>query len=192
MRRGRLRLKRPHEGGPAAGEGREFGGVRDMSPGRVTGAALRPSRPWSCSVAARPASSASKARKTRPQPRRDAAMRSAPCVPSAAQAGRPPPGERDPVEDALGEHHERGGGAEPCGDRAPAWFRAVLGTWCEAAGVDGPSGHPARDPAGYVCPTTIMPARRSPRAVNRPERLRRSAPKPAASMMASAGPIPGA
>ena len=87
--------------GRGPGEGLQARPRRPTPGGRATAAALRPSRVRSPSVASQPASSLSKARKTRGQPRRPEATRSTPWVPRAAQEGRPPSGKEEPVKDAL-------------------------------------------------------------------------------------------
>ena len=117
--------------------------------GRLTVAALRPSKPSSRSVASRPASSESKARKTRGQPRREAAAFSTPWVPRGGAGGNAPPGNRKPVEDAFGEHRPRRSEAEPPKSKHRLGTGERLEPWGSVE-VYGPPRKPPDKSPGYL------------------------------------------
>ena len=131
------------------GEGPQARPRRRQPWGRVTAAALRPSKPASRSVASSPASSESKARKTRGQPRKPSATFSTPWVPRAATAGTPQLRKGKPVEDALGHDREGRRGAETPKPkhRLGAGQRLEPG---RPVGVYGPPDKPADKTAGGV------------------------------------------
>ena len=97
----------------------------------------------------RPASSLSKARKTRGQPRRAEATRSMPWVPRAAQAGKAPSGKEEPVEDALREDDPGRGGAEPAESEHGLWAGKGLEPGLHVR-FQGPALQPADEAAGGV------------------------------------------
>ena len=120
-----------------------------MPSGRATAAALRPSRVGSPSVASRPASSASKARKTRgaaPEGGGDALN----ALGAQGSAGwEAPSGEEEPVEDALRDDRPGRCGAEP----AESEHRLGAGKGLKPGLLvrfQGPALQPADEAAGEI------------------------------------------
>ena len=114
--------------------------------GRVTAAALRPSRVLSRSVASRPASSLSKARKTRGQPRSGGDALNALGAQGSA-GGEAPSGEGEPVEEPLGQDRPRRRRAEPAEPEHRLWAGQGLEAWHPVL-IDGsPPCDPVDEPA---------------------------------------------
>ena len=161
-----------------------------MPSGRFTIAALRPSKPPSRSAASRPASSRSKARKTRGQPRREAAAFSTPWVPRAAQAGRPHPARESQSNRPSARTAQDGAGPSlpsPSTGLGPGsdWNRGAA-----SGSMARPASQRTRPPEASG--TTTIPANRSePRSMNSPESLSRPAVKPE-DPRNSRRPFPGA
>ena len=186
---GRLRQE-AQEGGASVWPGRKLGHVADAigkgdGGGPASEQGLKPLR----RLPAR-ASSLSKARKTRGQPRRAAATRSTPWVPRAAAAGRPHPVRASQSKSPSATTVQDGAGPRrpiPSTGLGPgrAWNRGV-----RSGATARPTSQRTRPPEASG--TTTMPANRSaPRSMNSPQSLSRSAEKPSDSRD-SRSPLPGA
>ena len=161
---------------PVRGGGPQARPRRRRPGGGVTAAALRPSRVRSRSVASRPASSPSKARKTRGQPRRAEATRSTPWVARAAQHGMPHPVRASQSNSPSATTAQSGAGPRrprPRTGLGPgrAWKRGV-----RSGSTARPASQRTRPPV--TSGTTTIPANRSaPRSMNSPESLMRFSEK---------------
>ena len=142
-------------------------------------------------VASRPASSPSKARKTRGQPRRAEATRSLPWAPRAATAGRPHPVRASQSNRPSARTAHGGAGPRrpsPSTGLGPGrdWNRGVRS---EATAL--PASQRTRPPEASG--TTTMPANRSdPRSMKSPESRILAAEKPRDSRACRSPPPPSA
>ena len=196
------RAARARAGGgrrPGPGEGRQAR-PRRRRPGE--GLRRRPAfqaSPASPSVASRPASSLSKARKTRGQPRKPSATRSTPWVPRAETEGMPQEARASQSKTPSATTAKRRSGAETPKSKHRLGAGQGPGTGASRRGSKARPTSQWTSPPERACPvldtgsgTTTIPANRSePRSVNSPQSLSRPASKPTDSR-ACRKPSPGA
>ena len=177
---------RPSQAGAGTGSFRRRGPQarpRRPRPGaRVTAAALRPqqARQEQAPSPPGPQSSASKARKTRWQPRRAAGdpLQALGCPGRRRRGGPSGQGQASRTSPSVRTTHRRSG-AQAFPGQAPAWGREGPGNRGTGSWVKGPARKPADKPSPATSGTTIIPANRSaPRPRNRPESRMRPSPKP--------------